>query len=80
MWLPPWKYSPMTTLLPEPMVISDSSTVWRIAMSHLFTSRSSVMTSSCTGAWSCETISAGIGCVSAWASFLARSVPSVQPK
>src|SRR5437762_729646 len=39
----------MTTLFPDPIVISDSRTVWRIAMSHLFTSRSSVITSSCTG-------------------------------
>src|SRR5207245_2033189 len=51
-----------------------------IAMSHLVPPRSSVMPSSCAGASFCATISAGIGCVSACASFLVRSLPSFHPK
>ncbi len=74
MWLPPQKYLPTTTLLPLPMVISPSRCVWRIAMMNLFTSRSSVMTSSWQGASPCAMTSFAIGCVSEYASLRVRSV------
>jgi len=60
-------------------VISDSKWVWRIAGTYLFTSRSSVMTSSWHGASSPEMISLCSGCVSAWAILAVRSFGVPKP-
>src|SRR5437879_13917956 len=80
MWLPPWKYSPTTTLLPLPIVFSDSRAVCRMAITHLLTFRSSVMTVSWQGASEEGTSLGGIGCVMACASLRVRACGSFQPK
>ena len=79
MSVPPSKCLPLMRRIPEPIVSSDSSAVWRIVMIHRLTSMSFVITCSCTGASLPSTTTGGSGRLSAPASARVRCVGSENP-